>query len=166
MTPERVLWPDRFGLKSDSRQSRRGLLVTHGADMEQRTAPEAVGCRKIAIADRDPPFSNVFYRSAATRLATDSHFWLLVFVSRAGRPLVPFAKARLGIDDGALGILLLCVGMGSIVAMTHTGPLSARYGSKPVIVVRDRYGRGVTVPADCTHSREPGAMFGAGPRFA
>lgn len=48
--------------------------------------------------------------------------------------LVPFAKQRLGVDDAMLGLLLLCIGAGSVVAMIATGPLSARFGSKPVIV--------------------------------
>ncbi|MEO7470472.1 MAG: MFS transporter [Sphingobium limneticum] len=49
-------------------------------------------------------------------------------------PLVPFAKQRLVVDDATLGLLLLCIGAGSVAAMIATGPLSARYGSKPVIV--------------------------------
>ena len=35
--------------------------------------------------------------------------------------------------ETALGLLLLCVGVGSVVAMLATGALSARYGSRPVI---------------------------------
>ena len=49
-------------------------------------------------------------------------------------PLVPFAKARVGVDDGQLGLLLLCLGIGSILAMPLTGWLSARFGSKPMIL--------------------------------
>jgi predicted MFS family arabinose efflux permease len=49
-------------------------------------------------------------------------------------PLVPFAKARIGVDDGQLGLLLLCIGIGSIVAMPLTGWFSARLGSKPMIL--------------------------------
>ena len=49
-------------------------------------------------------------------------------------PLVPFAKARTGVDDGQLGLLLLCLGIGSIMAMPTTGILSARLGSKPMIL--------------------------------
>src|SRR5688572_3254767 len=33
-----------------------------------------------------------------------------------------------------LGILLLCLGIGSLVAMLFTGMLSARYGARPVLV--------------------------------
>jgi predicted MFS family arabinose efflux permease len=49
-------------------------------------------------------------------------------------PLVPFAKARLGVDDGALGLLLLSLGIGSVVAMPITGAFSARLGCKPMIL--------------------------------
>lgn len=49
-------------------------------------------------------------------------------------PLVPFAKARLGVGDGALGLLLLSLGIGSVVAMPITGACSARFGCKPMIL--------------------------------
>jgi hypothetical protein len=39
-------------------------------------------------------------------------------------PLVPF-KARLAVDDAVLGLLLLCLGIGSVIAMLLTGVLSA-----------------------------------------
>ncbi|MDP1026730.1 MFS transporter [Sphingomonas sp. KR1UV-12] len=70
----------------------------------------------------------------AARLATRLAFLIAGFGIACWAPLVPFAKQRLGVDDGALGLLLLCIGMGSVAAMIATGPLSARYGSRPVIV--------------------------------
>ncbi|MFA0924120.1 MFS transporter [Xanthomonas fragariae] len=48
--------------------------------------------------------------------------------------LVPFAKARTGVDDGALGLILLCLGAGSFVAMPLAGALSARFGPRAVTV--------------------------------
>jgi hypothetical protein len=48
---------------------------------------------------------------------------------------VPFAKARVGVDDQVLGLLLLCSGVGSIGAMRLTGAMIARYGSRPIILV-------------------------------
>jgi predicted MFS family arabinose efflux permease len=47
---------------------------------------------------------------------------------------VPFAKARTGVDDGELGLLLLCLGIGSIVTMPLTGWLSTRWGTKPIAI--------------------------------
>ena len=69
----------------------------------------------------------------ATRLATRLSFLVAGFGIACWAPLVPFAKDRLGVDEGVLGLLLLCVGVGSVVAMLATGALSARYGSRPVI---------------------------------
>jgi Major Facilitator Superfamily len=71
----------------------------------------------------------------ATRLATRLSFLVAGFGIACWAPLVPFAKQRLGVDDGVLGLLLLCLGIGSVVAMLLTGALSARYGSKPIILV-------------------------------
>jgi predicted MFS family arabinose efflux permease len=70
-----------------------------------------------------------------TRLATRLAFLVAGFGIACWAPLVPFAKIHLGINEGTLGILLLCIGIGSVAAMLVTGPLSARYGSKPVIIV-------------------------------
>jgi predicted MFS family arabinose efflux permease len=70
----------------------------------------------------------------ATRLATRLAFLVAGFGIACWAPLVPFAKQRLAVDDGTLGVLLLCIGLGSVVAMLATGALSARYGSKPIIV--------------------------------
>src|SRR5215472_9888817 len=71
----------------------------------------------------------------ATRLATRLAFFVPGFGMAAWAPLVPFAKARLAVDDSVLGLLLLCLGIGSVAAMLLTGTLSSRYGSKPIILV-------------------------------
>ncbi len=60
-------------------------------------------------------------------------------------PLVPYAKDRLVIDERVLGILLLCLGIGSLVAMFFTGMLSSRFGTRPVIVVSG-FGLSVVLP--------------------
>src|SRR5258708_1919752 len=52
----------------------------------------------------------------------------------AWAPLVPFAKARAGIDEGELGLLLLCLGVGSMVSMPLAGALAARFGCRCVVV--------------------------------
>jgi len=70
----------------------------------------------------------------AARLATRLAFLVAGFGVACWAPLVPFTKQRLGVDDGVLGLLLLCIGLGSVIAMVVTGALSARYGAKPVIV--------------------------------
>ncbi len=70
----------------------------------------------------------------ATRLATRLAFLVAGFGIACWAPLVPFAKTRLGVDDGVLGLLLLSLGIGSVVAMLATGIISARHGSRPIII--------------------------------
>jgi predicted MFS family arabinose efflux permease len=70
----------------------------------------------------------------AEQTATRIVFFLAGFGMAAWAPLVPFAKARTGINDGVLGLLLLCLGIGSIVAMPVAGALAATVGCRRVIV--------------------------------
>lgn len=49
-------------------------------------------------------------------------------------PLVPFVKSRTGLGEGALGLLLLCLGVGSLVTMFLAGALAARFGCRRVII--------------------------------
>ena len=49
-------------------------------------------------------------------------------------PLFPFIKANVGADKATFGLLLLCLGLGSIVAMPMTGVLAARRGARPLIL--------------------------------
>ncbi|HWK15621.1 MAG TPA: MFS transporter [Rhizobiaceae bacterium] len=80
-----------------------------------------------------------------TRLATRISFFAAGFAMACWAPLVPFAKANVGVDDGALGLLLLCLGAGSLVAMPLTGAMSARIGSKPMILAGG-FGLVLTLP--------------------
>jgi MFS family permease len=70
----------------------------------------------------------------AAKLATRLTFFVAGFGIACWAPLVPFAKARLAVDDGTLGLLLLCLGIGSVPAMLLTGMLSTRYGDRPLII--------------------------------
>jgi predicted MFS family arabinose efflux permease len=69
--------------------------------------------------------------SVATRLA----FLAAGFVMACWAPLIPFVKANAGVDEARLGLLLLCLGIGSVVAMPVTGYLSARTGARPMILL-------------------------------
>lgn len=71
----------------------------------------------------------------ATRLATRLAFFAAGFAMSCWAPLVPFAKTRTGVDEAQLGLLLLCLGIGSLVAMPVTGWISARTGSRPMILL-------------------------------
>ncbi len=72
--------------------------------------------------------------TAAPR-ATRAVFFVAGLGNAAWAALVPFAKARAGISDAALGVLLLCLGIGSIVTMPLAGALTARFGCRRVILV-------------------------------
>lgn len=72
--------------------------------------------------------------SPSTRLATRLSFLVAGFGIACWAPMVPYAKNRLGVDDGMLGALLLCLGAGSVLAMLATGALSSRFGTCPVII--------------------------------
>jgi predicted MFS family arabinose efflux permease len=48
-------------------------------------------------------------------------------------PMVPFAKERLGLDEGALGFILLALGGGSTVAMPLAGMAIHYWGSRRVV---------------------------------
>src|SRR5882724_980103 len=48
--------------------------------------------------------------------------------------LVPFAKSRMDLDPAELGLVLLCLGMGSLTAMPLAGRLTSRFGCRLVIV--------------------------------
>jgi len=67
------------------------------------------------------------------QIATRLVFFAIGFASGAWAPLIPFAKARLGAGDGELGLLLLCVGLGSILAMPLAGAVTARLGHRVVL---------------------------------
>jgi predicted MFS family arabinose efflux permease len=69
------------------------------------------------------------------QLSTRIVFFIAGFGMAAWAPLVPFAKARVGVDEGVLGLLLLCLGIGSIVTMPLAGALAARLGCRFVITV-------------------------------
>lgn len=67
----------------------------------------------------------------STRVA----FFIAGFSLAAWAPLVPYAKARVGLDEGTLGLLLLCLGVGSIIAMPLAGALAARVGCRRVLLL-------------------------------
>ncbi|WP_318388288.1 MFS transporter [Enterobacter sp.] len=67
--------------------------------------------------------------------ATRMVFFMAGFATAAWAALVPFAKYNTGVSDGTLGLLLLCLGGGALVAMPLTGMLTARFGCRRVMVV-------------------------------
>ena len=66
------------------------------------------------------------------QMSTRIAFFIAGFGIAAWAPLVPYAKARAGLDEATLGLLLLCLGAGSILAMPISGILATRYGCRRV----------------------------------
>lgn len=69
------------------------------------------------------------------RLATRLSFFSLGFVTAAWAPLIPFAQQRLNLNHADFGLLLLCMGIGSMIAMPATGALVKRWGCRPLIAL-------------------------------
>ncbi|WP_236020618.1 hypothetical protein [Devosia sediminis] len=57
-----------------------------------------------------PTFDHHALSGAKEQWATRAVFLVAGLAMAAWAPLVPFAKARVGVEDGALGLLLLCLG--------------------------------------------------------
>lgn len=71
-----------------------------------------------------------FAQQVSTRIA----FLISGLSMSSWAPLVPFAKERLAINEATLGVLLLCLGLGSLTAMPLTGMLVGRLGCRRVII--------------------------------
>ncbi|WP_371369922.1 MFS transporter [Sporomusa rhizae] len=67
------------------------------------------------------------------KISTRVAFFIAGFGISAWAPLVPYAKDRLGVDAGELGLLLLCLGAGAIIMMPFAGVLAARFGCRLMI---------------------------------
>lgn len=67
--------------------------------------------------------------------ATRAFFFIGGFGTASWAPLVPLLKARLGIDSDMLGVLLLCIGVGSVLTMPFTGVAVARFGCRKVLSI-------------------------------
>lgn len=73
--------------------------------------------------------------TAPARLATRLAFLAAGFSMACCAPLFPFIKANVGADEGQFGLLLLCLGLGSLIAMPITGIISARKGARPMVLL-------------------------------
>jgi predicted MFS family arabinose efflux permease len=69
------------------------------------------------------------------RVSTRLAFLAAGMAMSSWAPLVPYAQARTGVEAAQLGLLLLCLGIGSLLAMPVTGILAARFGCRRVILL-------------------------------
>ena len=84
----------------------------------------------MTAANTQKPFVPGRLEQVSTRIA----FFIAGFGLAAWAPLVPYAKARAGLDEATLGLLLLCLGAGSILAMPIAGLLATRFGCRNVTI--------------------------------
>jgi len=69
------------------------------------------------------------------QIATRVAFFIAGVGMASWAPLVPYAKSRMGLEEGALGLLLLFLGAGSMITMPLTGILAGRFGCRIVIAI-------------------------------
>ena len=67
--------------------------------------------------------------------ATRAIFFVSGFGAASWVPLVPVLRERLAIADDLLGVLLLCIGIGSLLVMPIAGVLAERIGCRRVLIV-------------------------------
>ncbi|MDA7760151.1 MFS transporter [Amylibacter sp.] len=76
-----------------------------------------------------------FHHTYSARLATRLAFFAAGFAMGCCAPFFPFIKENVNADKSEFGLLLLCLGIGAIIAMPITGIISAKRGSKPMILL-------------------------------
>jgi predicted MFS family arabinose efflux permease len=69
------------------------------------------------------------------RRATSIYFLLVGVAFATWAALVPFAKTRLALDEGALGTILLAFGCGTIASTPAAASLVRRHGSRATLLV-------------------------------
>jgi len=71
----------------------------------------------------------VFWQKCAVR----AFFFIGGFGAASWAPLVPFLKARLALGEDVLGMMLLCIGAGSLITMPLSGVMVRRFGGKKLL---------------------------------
>ena len=67
--------------------------------------------------------------------STRAIFFVNGFGAATWAPLVPVLRARLSITEDTLGMLLLCIGIGSLLAMPIAGTVAAKFGCRKVLTI-------------------------------
>ncbi|GAA0511358.1 MFS transporter [Tatumella terrea] len=73
--------------------------------------------------------------SIGKRISTRAAFFIAGFAMGAWAPLVPYAQHRLDLDSALLGLLLLCLGCGSLITMIFSGKLAGKFGCRTMILI-------------------------------
>lgn len=77
---------------------------------------------------------NAHAGSPARRVATRAIFFVTGMAMGLWAALVPYAQLRTHSEAGDLGLLLLCLGAGSLLSMLGSGRIIGRFGCRAVIV--------------------------------
>ena len=86
----------------------------------------------ISVSKSSPPD---YVETASARLATRLAFFAAGFSMACCAPLFPFFKENVSVDKAQFGVLLLCLGLGSLIAMPITGMMAAGRGARPLILL-------------------------------
>jgi predicted MFS family arabinose efflux permease len=69
------------------------------------------------------------------QISTRIAFFVAGFALAAWAPIIPFVKEAAKLSEGALGLLMLCLGTGSIIAMPLAGAAASHFGCRATILV-------------------------------
>lgn len=69
------------------------------------------------------------------KISNLSSFIVLGFLESSWAPMVPYIKERFALDEGELGLLLLCTGIGAFIALPIISKLTSRFGCKKVMQI-------------------------------
>jgi MFS family permease len=85
------------------------------------------------MSDHIQPAAERAAHGRSERYATRVAFFIGGFDCAVWAPIIPFVKQRLGLDDGSLGLLILCFGLGSLATMALSGWAAERFGCRAVL---------------------------------
>lgn len=69
------------------------------------------------------------------KLANRDAFLIIGCLESTWAPMVPYVKQGFALNEAQLGMLLLCTGLGSVLALPIAGSMCKRYGAKNTIYV-------------------------------
>ena len=73
------------------------------------------------------------------RFANLYSFMVLGILESSWAPMIPYIKDRFMLDEGSLGLLLLCLGVGSFCALPLVGSMSAKLGCKALVYISQAF---------------------------
>lgn len=110
--------------------------------LNRKSETSGAACPSLALANgiheaelHHAPVGAPFSLGKPEQMAARLTFFISGFGTAAWAPLVPLAKLRLAVDEGMLGLLLLCLGAGSIFTMSLAGAMVQSFGCRRVIGV-------------------------------